>query len=69
VKAEPMSEREYRAITNRQRRLPEQLIAARRRVKALEAECKRYAITVDEVDEAWDREMELAWLANTERLP
>lgn len=39
-----MTEREYRALINRQRRLPEQLEAARRRVAMLEAEARRLGL-------------------------
>lgn len=56
------SEREYRAIINRQRRLPEQLDAARRRVTALENEAKRYGMTElltnpQHVNNAWEIEI------------
>lgn len=55
-----MGEREYRAIINRQRRLPEQLDAARRKVTALENEARRYGMSEllrnpVHVDMAWDR--------------
>jgi len=39
-----MTEREYRAIVNRQRRLPDMLDAARRKVRHLEAEAARYGM-------------------------
>lgn len=56
----PMSEREYRAIVNRQRRLPEMLDAAYRRGDALENEACRYGMAEllrnpKHVDRAWDR--------------
>lgn len=56
----PMGEQEYRAIINRQRRLPEQLEAARRKVAALECEARRYGMgellrNPAHLDRAWDR--------------
>lgn len=39
-----MTPRQYQAIINRQRRLPEQLDAARRKVRHLEAEAIRYGM-------------------------
>jgi hypothetical protein len=67
----PMTEREYRAIINRQRRLPEMLDAARRKVRALENEARRYGMkellqNPEHVNKAWDREVENAWLENEE---
>lgn len=40
-----MTEREYRSIVNRQRRLPEQIGAARKRLANLEAEAVRLGMT------------------------
>ena len=50
---------EYRRIVNRQRRLPDQLTAARRRVRDLELEAKRYGMfellsNPKHVNQAWD---------------
>lgn len=67
-----MNEKQYRALINRQRRLPGMLQAARQRVVHLEREAARYGM--DELltdprhlDAAWDREVELAWLRHEER--
>lgn len=54
-----MGPREYQAIVNRQRRLPEQLNAARRKVVALEREARRYGMIEllsdpKHVNRAWD---------------
>lgn len=40
-----MTEKEYRQIINRQRRLPGELSRARTRVQHLEAEARRYGMT------------------------
>lgn len=67
-----MSEREYRHIINRQRRLPEELERARLRVKHLEAEASRLSMDEllsrqDVVNEAWGREIELARIQGASR--
>lgn len=60
-----MSQSEYQAIVNRQRRLPEQLARARLRVRQLEREAARLGFrelleNPASLDAAWDRETELA---------
>lgn len=55
-----MSQREYDAIINKQRRLPDMLRRARQRVRQLEAEALRYGmkdLLTDprHVNNAWDR--------------
>lgn len=54
--ADLMTEREYLSIINKQRRLPAQLAAARRRVAALEREALRYGL-VELVNSSWDNEI------------
>lgn len=39
-----MTEREYNRIVSRQRRLPDMLSSARRKVAALESEARRYGM-------------------------
>lgn len=60
-----MSQVEYQAIINRQRRLPEQLHRARRRVQQLENEAARLGLRElledpTSLDRAWEREIEIA---------
>lgn len=66
-----MSLREYTRIINKQRNLPSQLERARRRVQQLEQEARRLGVieilnNPGTVDKAWERELELAKLRNTE---
>jgi hypothetical protein len=60
-----MSQAEYQAIVNRQRRLPEQLVRARLRVRQLENEAVRLGMPEllndpATLNRAWEREVELA---------
>lgn len=60
-----MSHAEYMRFYNKARLLPEQLARARKRVKQLEAEAERYGMkellrNPERIDQAWDREVELA---------
>jgi hypothetical protein len=55
--------RQYEHECHRRRYLPGQLRAARHKVKALEAEARRYGMkelltNTEHVDEAWDRAIE-----------
>lgn len=66
-----MTQREHQRIINKQRNLPGQLERARRRVRDLEQEAKRLGVISilnkpETVNAAWEREIELAKLRNTE---
>lgn len=66
-----MTARDYARIINKQQRLPEMLVRARRRVKHLEAECVRYGMkellaNPTHADRAFEREFARAKAANTE---
>ncbi len=66
-----LSEQEYAVIRNKQRRLPEQLERARRRVAQLEAECIHYGMkdlltNPEHANRAFEREVAQAKRDNTE---
>lgn len=67
-----MSQSEYMAIINRQRRLPEQLERARARVIQLEREAARLSLhelltSQDVINQSWGREIELARVQGASR--
>lgn len=72
--AKPMTQREYMRVVNRQRRLPDQLAAARARVKGLEAEALRLGmeeLLTDpaQINQSWSRAVTIAQLNNTGKRP
>ena len=69
-----MNAREYQSLVNRQRRLPDQLVRARLRVRQLEREAERLGMrelleSPASLDRAWDREMELARIGDVSEAP
>ena len=72
MSAEPISDRDYARIVNKQQRLPGMLIRARRRVAQIEAECIHYGMkellaNPTHADRAFEREFRAAAEANAEK--